>query len=379
METIEIKKKNLPIDKGFKLEGMKKMNIIVGKNSVGKTKFFESIEKEYGDIFDITFIKAKDINPSENQFKSTASTSDLIKNVSKLFNNLNIKPNLNIKDIKPKLRSLVEKTNSNFKEFTSNEDISISNNIADNIKIETVIQSLLDKFEVNEKGIEKPLKPEDIGQGYQRMLVASILKSYTDLVSEIGTKDPEKTDKEVLILFEEPEAFLPPQLKRVLNKVLKDISEIANYTVVISTHDPYFLWSNLNDEDIQIYSFVKENGLTVAKKDGASFEIEDEMLHINLFNKLILEMNKKGKNISLGKDMEKTSFDMINILNDEKLEITKQYTYKYKKDKKEYTEIKIVLLPIYVRNIIHHHPVDKITNEEIEQSVNILNVLLKNI
>jgi len=372
METIEIKKDNLPIKKGFKLEGLKKMNVIIGKNNSGKTRFFQAFARDYEKDMEIIFIGANDVNPSDNQFKSSASTSDLIKNISKLFNNLNIKPNLNIQDIKPKLEDLIKKTNKNFKDFTSNEDIEISNNIADNIKIETVIQSLLDKFKVNEKGVEKPLELENIGQGYQRMLVASILKSYVDMLSEVGVKEKTDLDKDVILLFEEPELFLHPKLKRTLNHVLKDISNY--YTVVISTHDPYFLWSNQNDEDISTFCFKKENGLTEEPVEGkVSYdEIEDEILHINLFNKLILKLEQKeNKKLSLAsKKMEDTSKIMVKYLNDKSLEDIREYQYKGKNK---------VLLPIYVRNTLHHKDIKEIKDGEIEKSVKIMTKILDNI
>ncbi|MCG2695140.1 AAA family ATPase [Candidatus Parcubacteria bacterium] len=375
METIEIKKEYLPIKENFKLDNMKKMNVIVGRNSVGKTRFFEAIEKEYGKTLDIVFIRSNDVNPADNQFKSSAAASDLIKRVSKLFNNLNIEPELNnIDDIKLKLEKLVEKTNENFQEFISNKNISISNNIKSSIKIETVVQSLLDKFEIYEVGVEEKLDLKDIGQGYQRMLVASILKSYVDILKEIGTKEATSEDKEVLLLFEEPEIFLHPQLKRTLNKVLKIISEIPNYTVVISTHDPYFLWSNMNDEDIKIYSFIKNGNFTEPKEDEVSFEVEDEILHISLFNKLIKKMKKKGLGIGLGNrsgnTMEDTSTNMETFL--DAGDIKKKI---YKWNGNDYN----VLLPIYMRNVLHHRGFDEYDDSDLEDSVKILNKILSNI
>jgi len=370
----EIKKDYLPIKKGFKLDGIKKMNIIIGKNSTGKTRFFQAIKRDYEQDIDIIFIRANDVNPSKDQYKTTASSSELISNVSKLFNNLNIKPKLNIKDIKPKLEDLINKTNKNFKEFTSNSDISISNSINENLKIETVIQALLDKFVVSEIGVEKELSLDDIGQGYQRMLVASILKSYIDMLKEVGIKEKGSSDKDVVLLFEEPELFLHPELKRILNRVLRDISEY--YTVIISTHDPYFLWSNKNDDDIATFCFEKDkkNGLTKEPIEGeVSYEgIEDEILHINLFNKLILKLGQKeNKKLSLAsRQMEDTSEIMVKYLNDKELEDIREYEFKGNNN---------ILLPIYIRNILHHDDITKIKEGEIEKSIKIMSKILDNI
>src|SRR3989344_4966745 len=147
MESIKLKKEYLPLNENFKLENLKKMNIIVGKNNVGKTRFFEAVERDYGKEIDIIFIRANDVNPADDHFKGTAATSSLIKRVSKLFNNLNIEPELkNIKKIKGSLESLVEKINNNFQDFTNNKELEISNKIGSNLKIETVIQSLINKL-----------------------------------------------------------------------------------------------------------------------------------------------------------------------------------------------------------------------------------------
>src|SRR3989344_5415578 len=376
MESIKLKKEYLPLNENFKLENLKKMNIIVGKNNVGKTRFFEAVERDYGKEIDIIFIRANDVNPADDHFKGTAATSSLIKRVSKLFNNLNIEPELkNIKEIKGSLESLVEKINNNFQDFTNNKELEISNKIGSNLKIETVIQSLINKFEISEVGVNDLLDLKNIGQGYQRILIASILKSYIDLVKDIGIKDPKKDDRQILLLFEEPEVFLHPQLKRTLNSVLKKISDIPNYTVIISTHDPYFLWSNKNDDDIKIYSFVKENGLTLVKTDNISFEIEDEMLHISLFNDLIKKMKQKGDSIGLGNTTNDTMVDTSK--NMEKY-IPKGFS-SIKKDYIWNDNTYNVVLPIYIRNVLHHRTTDDYSGKELEDSVKILNVILSNI
>jgi len=376
------KNKFPPIPTDFYLKNMAKMNVIVGENNVGKTQFFNAVESEYEKEMDIIYIKANDINPSDNQFKRTATTSELIKRVSKLFNNLNIDFDLTQESaIKEKLINLIKKTNENFKKFTSSKNIELLNDLENsNLKIEPIIQGLMNDFVIKELGVEGNLKLDQIGQGYQRIFIAAILKSYVDLYKEIGSK--KDINKEVLILFEEPELFLHPRLKRELNKALKEISEIdENTTIIITTHDPYFLYSNLNDDNIKVYSFEKKENITELKEDPEDFgNIADEILHISLFNKVINLMKEKGKyKGNLLKKMSELSEQMKEILNDKKLEEYRDYIYikDFKKDIKEkYTNI---LLPIYIRNTIHHKDINIFKPKDIEKSIKILSRILENL
>ena len=144
-------------------------------------------------------------------------------------------------------------------------------------------------------GIEdgNDVKLDDLGQGTQRLIIASILKAYLDILIEknIQVEDP------VLILFEEPEIYLHPKLKRALNSTLESIAKLDGHQIIITTHDPYFAFMNFQDIDgtgKKIYSFAKENGETKAEPniiDG----IEDELLFTFLYSLC----KKEGKDLAL--------------------------------------------------------------------------------
>ncbi|HBB43871.1 MAG: ATP-dependent OLD family endonuclease [Parcubacteria group bacterium GW2011_GWA1_44_13] len=93
-------------------------------------------------------------------------------------------------------------------------------------------------------------------------------------------------EKPVLILFDEPEVYLHPRLKRTLNATLENIAEQQNHQIVIITHDPYFVFQGLG-KDKKVVSFEKgSDGFTVAKDDNVIVGIEDELLFILLYSKL---------------------------------------------------------------------------------------------
>ena len=100
LETIDIKKANPPIpgpmlvnkeaDKPeevcFKLENLKKFNVIVGKNNSGKTRFFESVVERYEkDPLVVAYIPANQVNPQDDHFKTSATSSTLIATLSLLL------------------------------------------------------------------------------------------------------------------------------------------------------------------------------------------------------------------------------------------------------------------------------------------------------
>ncbi|MFA4975263.1 MAG: AAA family ATPase [Candidatus Paceibacterota bacterium] len=85
----------------------------------------------------------------------------------------------------------------------------------------------------NKEGI----KLSEVGQGTQRLIIASLLKY-------LGSKKGEKfSNKLTYIVFEEPEIYLHPKLKETLFNSLIDLVENSNekIKVIITTHDPYFI------------------------------------------------------------------------------------------------------------------------------------------
>jgi hypothetical protein len=84
-------------------------------------------------------------------------------------------------------------------------------------------------------------------------------------------------------------------------------------------------------------------------------------------------MQSGGKSIDLGPNMEKTSGDMESYLTNEEDKVKKDYKFT---DKSGHTKTYNVLLPIYIRNTIHHKSIDDYSGEELGKSVFILNTIL---
>jgi ABC-type sulfate/molybdate transport systems ATPase subunit len=159
--------------------------------------------------------------------------------------------------------------------------------------------------------------------------VVSILKAYIDILIERGIH----TEKPVLVLFEEPEIYLHPKLKRILNATLEKIAEQNNHQVIITTHDPYFVFKNFEGEEKNIFSFEKKDGITKASDSNIVYGIEDELLFIFLYSLL----KKEGKDLETV-DIEK--FEKRKYFR--KNEVTGQI------DEEEWNDL------TYIRHQIHH-------------------------
>ncbi len=297
IKKIKIKDAYRTIPADFLL-GLKQMTVITGENNSGKTNFIKTVvgeakvkkefikveflkENDIPIIPKIVYIAAENIKPSDNESKSSAKTTSLIKNLSELFSNLEIKFQLARKeDIISKIKTLRDKTNENLVNFTGGIKHRVEININENeLDPGIVIQSLIKNIVGYENNEEREL--DNLGQGTQRIIIASILKSYLDILIE----EEIQTDKSILIVFEEPEIYLHPKLKRTLNSTLEEISRRPNHQVIITTHDAYFVFQNLEGKNI--VSFEKgEDGFTRPPLDNIISGIEDEPFFIFLYSKL---------------------------------------------------------------------------------------------
>ena len=321
--------KTIPED--FVLE-LKQLTVITGENNSGKTNFIEAVDKTKVEFLDendekldpeIVYIAAENIRPSDGECKSSAKTTGLIKNLTKLFSNLEIKFELkNKENIIENIEDLIEKTNKNLESFTGSDKHKLKIDPKDELDSSVIIQALINKIIGVEDGQERNL--EVLGQGTQRIIVTSILKAYVDIIIERGNY----TGKLILILFEEPEIYLHPKLKRTLNATLEEIAEQENHQVIITTHDPYFVFENFEGEEKSIYSFEKENGITKASDSNIVYGIEDELLFIFLYSLL----EKEGKDL---KTAEIEGFE-------------KRKYFRNDKNDKYIGDL------VYIRNQIHH-------------------------
>ncbi|KKQ38091.1 MAG: ATP-dependent OLD family endonuclease [Candidatus Nomurabacteria bacterium GW2011_GWA2_42_41] len=296
IKKITITKESKSIPKNFELE-LGQLTVITGENNSGKTNFIRAVWGLKGVEFldengeklepEIVYIAAENINPSDNECKTSTKSSGLIENLSKLFSNLEVKFNLeNKKNIIKDIEDLIDRTNKNLENFSGKTKHQLEIETNDEIDSSTIIQALIKSITGKEDGKERKLS--ELGQGTQRIIVASILKAYVDILIE----RKKHTEKPILVLFEEPEIYLHPKLKRTLNATLEKIAEQENHQVIVTTHDPYFVFKNFDGLEKTIFSFMKESEVTEVLPKKIISGIEDELLFIFLYS-LVEEKNRE--------------------------------------------------------------------------------------
>jgi hypothetical protein len=199
-------------------------------------------------------------------------TKDLLQDLVKKFNESEEKNNF-VNDVNRYLGECgVEK-----KKF----DLKISE---DEFKEDLVIKIIkafvkdLYKTEVDEVNFE------NIGMGTQRLIVAALIRYYEEKKIE--------EDKEVLIIFEEPEVYLHPKWKKGLYDSLLKLSEREKTKVLITTHDPYFIELGKNQKIYQVYRDPDKKDATAIREIESSellpFKSDSEI------NYLIFDISSKA-------------------------------------------------------------------------------------
>ena len=307
------------IEKDFVLKDLKKFNVVIGKNGSGKTNLFNAIKEEYknNNKVLVVYIKANEIQLKEYA-KTSADSAEMVRELSEILKSSNKKFTVDKGIIKLK-KDLETKINDNISELTTDDSIKLNMEDVDSVKYEWVVRSILD-FKIKEGDLDIK-KLEDLPQGHQRLVIASIIKAFANQRKELN----DNKGKDVIILFEEPEIFLHPILKARLKDTLLKISD--EFQVIISTHDPYFISIK---EDTQIYSLCKDGeGKTKVNDNRRITSIVDEYLHINLYSQL---SNKELESID---------------------KHDRTYYRQNGDNKNNFTEEELSL-PKYIRNQIHH-------------------------
>lgn len=165
------------------------------------------------------------------------------------------------------------------------------------LDVADITKNLIEPYIKDEILGDHKLSIESFGEGFQRRLVYTLIKLSTKYKEKKIMKDKKEFFSNfVLILFEEPEAFLHSSQQEILNQSLKDLSNDKNQQVLISTHSVHFVSKNI-DKLPSILKLYKQNGETKI------FQI--------IYSELgkILEANKDLKNI-LGQSIEAKDLDL---------------------------------------------------------------------
>ena len=289
--------------------------IFAGENNCGKSNLIKAIYKHNDfNSYNKIFIPAENIQPQDEEAKTTATTTEFYKLLKLIMQQIFDKDDM--------LDNLIRKFNNSpmKKEFIKTindelEDYGLEKHEFD-VKIakEKIEESIIIK---KTKGIVRDLYEteidevdlEKVGMGTQRLIVAALIIYYE--------KQKNRNEKDVMIFFEEPELYLHPRLKNGLYESLLKLSEREDTMVLLTTHDPYFIelgrnqriykvFRDSNKKDATAVSLMEKNGLLGYKScseiNYLIFGIPSRTFFLELYETLMYEFNAFIKDSSYIKD-----------------------------------------------------------------------------
>lgn len=213
----------------FELENY---TIFAGENNAGKTNLMKAL-KDFLPKEQTIYIPAERIL-AEEELKTGSKEDPMRSAILKLIDvALDGLPQINYE----KIGNLLQNISQTFDSFKVENiklkfDIKqLNENDFKKIIKDEISKKILDSTINDSYGQVCDLTIEKVGQGTQRLIIASILQE----LSKVNLRD-----QELFLIFEEPEIYLHPKLKRSLYNALNELSK-NNTRVILTTHDPYFI------------------------------------------------------------------------------------------------------------------------------------------
>ncbi len=154
--------------------------------------------------------------------------------------------------------------NTEFREESSKDGFSINNLVDDineeiknwqvsfgitinPIKPEDIVKNLVSHYLEDNNLTEKQVDLSHFGQGLQRHLIFTLIRLSSKYTPKEKAVKKEWSPELVVLLFEEPEAFLHPSQQEILHLSLKKLSSESDEQVLISSHSPHFVSKKMDD------------------------------------------------------------------------------------------------------------------------------------
>ena len=231
--------------------------IFAGENNAGKTNLIkviiEELEKQKINIINIPAervlpdVEIK-VGADKDPFKiAVAELLDVTFDDSKLIKSL-------VNDIEKLLPEEFSKYNIEKMELSAKTKSIPNEDYIKAIK-DVYIKKIIDSITMKDCYCNKDgIKLSEVGQGTQRLIIASLLKYLGD------KKGSKFSSKLTYIIFEEPEIYLHPKLKESLfNSLCEIVDKNNNIKIIITTHDPYFIELGKDFTIYKVDRFGKNN------------------------------------------------------------------------------------------------------------------------
>ena len=138
----------------------------------------------------------------------------------------------------------------------------------DNPEIDTVISSSVG-LRIVDGAHDTPIGLQ--GHGLQRTLIFSLL----EMVAENEAAINDDSARTTIILYEEPELYLHPQMLRKLKAILNHITQSDGWQIICTTHSPVFINVADTPESLVILSRSANGGIAIKQLVENPFEVSE--------------------------------------------------------------------------------------------------------
>lgn len=248
---------------GRSLNNIGQINVVLGKNGCGKSGLLRHLDQEYkGTRQSIGLVKY--LSPERGgQLISESRIFDAMQNnidwssSTRRKNRVDNFRQMSMAEFKI-LETLVLRTIENDREirnsdFTFEDTIGQINGLLDNIR---VMRGNRSGFETKGKRDDSSRSPEQLSSGESELISVAI-----EILSFVyQTKSEDNVDKDHILLLDEPDVHLHPDLQARLVKLLVDNVRGQRITVFVATHSTAFLGSL--DPELTHVCFMRSGATT---------------------------------------------------------------------------------------------------------------------
>lgn len=265
MDLIIPPQPNSSVSEEIKIK-LAKYTILAGENNSGKTNLIKAI-KNHDDLKEIKIIyvpaernKTKDDETTKTSATSTSFSKLLDSILGPIFDPSMLAGLVDEFDSSSDKKEFIASVNTSLKSMgVKHKEFNVKISESDFKKeifiklIKAFVKDLYDT-DINEVGLD------NIGMGTQRLIITALIQYYGKI----------KEDKKTLLIIEEPEIYLHPKWKNSLHESLIALSENPNISVLITTHDPYFIKLGIGQN---IYHVFRDD----KKKDATGVKLCDQV------------------------------------------------------------------------------------------------------
>ncbi len=247
--------------------------VFAGKNNAGKSNILchihENYKKEVDPECEVIYIRSDQIDP-RTECSTSQKGSEFSKTVVPILNEIvdeTILSDLISKFDKSGEKKKAEDEINKILSDSGVEDkkviISMGSDFGPDDVRKLIGVKALDQYREKDNEIDL----DSIGQGSQRLMSIAFILYYKKIYASGG-------NKKILLLIEEPEAYLHPEWKKSLNTMIKKLLKKedgsgVDVKVAITTHDPDFVRLNRDDKIYEVSRDQNTKSTTLKHMDNS--------------------------------------------------------------------------------------------------------------